>query len=55
MSTTMTRVRRAAFGLVVATFSIGVVATSTGGASLGAAGSLHTGHVTTACHTWGSK
>jgi hypothetical protein len=52
MSTTMTRVRRAGLGLIVGAFSIGVIATGTGGTAL--AGAHSVGHTVTANHTWGS-
>lgn len=51
MSITMTRVRRAGLGIVVAAFSVGVVATSSSGASLEIGSGAH---VISACHAWGS-
>jgi len=52
MTTTMTQVRRAGLGLIVAAFSIGVVATSTGGTAL--AGAPNTTHAVSASHVWGN-
>jgi hypothetical protein len=52
MTTTMTQVRRAGLGLIVAAFSIGVVATSTGGTVL--AGAPSAGHAVSANHVWGN-
>lgn len=53
MTTTMTQVRRAGLGLIVAAFSLGVVATST---STTVAASAHsTAHVVTSNHVWGNK
>jgi hypothetical protein len=51
MTTTMTQVRRAGLGLIVAAFSIGVVATSTGGT---VAGAQSAGHAVSASHVWGN-
>ena len=50
MTTTTMRVRRAGLGLIVAAFSIGVVATSTSGT----AGAPSAGHALTASHVWGN-
>lgn len=52
MSITMTRVRRAGLGLIVAAFSVGVVATSTGGTALTGSGQVT--HTVSTDHLWGS-
>jgi hypothetical protein len=52
MTTRMTQVRRTGLGLIVAAFSIGVVATSTSGTVL--AGAHSVGHTATASHVWGN-